>query len=193
MIPRSIEAPPNSVFFENSKENLNKDLLKSFRGFQLYYPKGWKRNYSDNKFIDISRENENGLPIEQFMVSPYQSDGTYQKDQEKFAELAKKSNEDLKKFLPNYQMVSQGQTNINGGWKAYEVKFKNVGEVGGKPFTLWGRRLWVPAARPNVKSGLVVTMFATSLSETVKNVDDVGLKGDLSVILSTFEPDQNVN
>ncbi len=191
-IPRSIEAPPNSVFFENSKENLDKDLLKNFRGFQLYYPKGWKRNYSDNKFIDISREAANGLPIEQFMVSPYESDGTFQKDKDKFPQLVEKSNEDLKKVLPNYQIVSQDETNINDGWRTYEVKFKNVGEVNGKPFTLWGRRLWIPAARPGVKSGLVITMFATSLSETVKSVDDVGMKGGLGEILYTFEPDQNM-
>ena len=191
-IPRSIEAPPDSLFFENSRENLNKEMLKDYRGFQLYYPKDWKRNYSDNKFIDISRENEKGLPIEQFMVSSYESNGTFQKDQDKFPELVKRSNEDLKKFLPNYEVVSSDKTNINDGWQAYEVKFKNVGEVNGKPFTLWGRRLWVPAARPGVKSGLVITMFATSLSETVKGVDDVGMTGGLGVILSTFEPDQNM-
>lgn len=127
------------------------------------------------------------------MVSPYQSDGTFQKDQQKFAELVRISNKDLEKILPNYKVVSQGETNINGGWRAYEVKFSGTGKTeDGKPLTLWGRRLWIPAARPGVKSGLVVTMFATLLSETVKNVDDVGFKGDLYQILDTFEPDQNM-
>lgn len=191
-LPRSIDAPPNSVYFQNSNENLSKELQKNFRGFQLYYPKGWRVNKAAGKFIDISRDAANGLPIEQFMVSPYDSDGTFQKDQDKFTKLVEISNEDLKKVLPNYKIISQGETNINNGWRAYEVKFQNVGEVNGKPFTLWGRRLWVPAARPGVKTGLVVTMFATSLSETVKGVDDVGMKGGLGEILYTFEPEQNM-
>lgn len=191
-LPRSIDAPPNSVYFQNVPDNLTKELQKNFRGFQLYYPKGWKVNDAEGKFIDISRDATNGLPIEQFMVSPYNSDGTFQKDQDKFAKLVESSNEDLKKILPDYKVVSQGETNINGGWRAYEVKFKNVGEINGKPFTLWGRRLWIPAARPGVKTGLVVTMFATSLSETTKGVDDVGMKGGLGEILYTFEPDQNM-
>lgn len=192
-LPRQIVAPPNSVYFQNSKENLGKELLRNYRGFELYYPKSWKRNNSDNKFIDISRDAANGLPIEQFMVSPYESNGTFQKDKEKFPALVERSNADLKEILPNYRVISQGETNINEGWRAYEVKFMGEGRAeNGKPLTLWGRRLWVPAGRPGIKDGLVITMFATSLSDSVKSANDVGFTGGLGMILSTFEPDQNM-
>ena len=55
---------------------------------------------------------------------------------------------------------------------------------------MWGRRLFIPAARPGVKSGFVITMLATSLSPVVKSAEDVGIKGDLGSILDTFEPTQ---
>ena len=36
----------------------------------------------------------------------------------------------------------------------------------------------------------VLTLLATSLSDSVKSVDEVGVKGELANILETFEPEQ---
>lgn len=189
-MPRQIEAPPNSVYFENSKENLSKDLLKHYRGFSLYYPNNWKRNRPGNKFIDISIDAPNGAPIEQLMISSYESKGTFSLDKEEFPKLVEKSNKDLSDSLDgNYEVISEGETTIqNGRWKVYEVKFRGKGNIGGVPTTLWGRRLWVPVQRPGARSGFIITMLATSFSNDVKSVEDVGVKGKLAEILETFEP-----
>jgi hypothetical protein len=64
-------------------------------------------------------------------------------------------------------------------------------EKGEKNLAVWGRRIWIPAARPGAKNGFVVTMLATSLSPEITNVNDVGLKGDLGTLFGTFEPNQN--
>lgn len=191
--PRKIEAPPNSVYFENSRENTSKELLKNYRGFSLYYPNNWKRNKAESKFIDVSMEAPNGVPIEQMMISPYVSKGTFSKDKEEFPKLVEKSNKDLAAALSgNYKVVSEGETTIqNGRWKAYEVKFQASGEVDGKEITIWGRRLWIPVQRPGAGSGFIVTMLASSYSNDIKTVDDVGVKGKLAEILYTFEPDTN--
>lgn len=188
---RQIEVPPNSVYFENSKENLSKDLLKYYRGFSLYYPNNWKKNNPENKFIDISINAPNEVPIEQIMISPYESKGTFSLDKDEFPKLVEKSNKDLTESLNgNYEVVSEGETTIqNGRWKAYEVKFRGKGEIGGEPTTLWGRRLWIPVQRPGARSGFIITMLATSFSNEVKSVEDVGVKGKLAEILYTFEPD----
>lgn len=188
---RVITPPPNAVYFENSKENLSKALVKDFLGFSLYYPQDWKSNKADTKFVDISKDASSGTPIEQFMVSPYESNGTFQKDLELFPKLVEKSNEDLK-FIPNYRVVSEGETAINNGWRAYEVKFQGEGKTqNGETVTLWGKRLWMPTARPGMQNGYVITMLATSLSKDVKSVEDVGTQGDLATILFTFEPDSS--
>ena len=88
---------------------------------------------------------------------------------------------------------SAAETTIqNGRWKAYEVKFQNAGKTGsGDEITLWGRRLWIPIQRPGMKNGFVITMLATSLSEDVKDINDVAVKGELAAILETFEPEQS--
>jgi eukaryotic-like serine/threonine-protein kinase len=191
---RIVESPPNSVYFENSKENTSKELLKSFRGFSLYYPNNWKKNKAENKFIDVSMDAPNGIPVEQIMISPYESKGTFSKDKELFPKLVEKSNKDLSKSLDGkYEVVSEGETTIqNGRWKAYEVKFRAEGNVSGEKTTVWGRRLWIPVQRPGASSGFIITMLATSYSNDIKSVEDVGVKGKLAEILYTFEPDTNL-
>ena len=78
---------------------------------------------------------------------------------------------------------------VNGGWPAYEVKFQGGGTTDkGEKLIVWGRRLFIPAARPGVKNGFEITMLATSYASDVKSVDDVGNKGGLATVLSTFEP-----
>ena len=56
--------------------------------------------------------------------------------------------------------------------------------------TLWGRRLWLPMPVAGTPNGFVITMLATSLSDAVRSVDDVGVKGELGKVLETFEPEQ---
>lgn len=192
-VARKIEPPPNSVYFENSKENTSKELLKNYRGFSLYYPNNWKKNKAETKFIDVSIDAPNGVPIEQMMISPYVSKGTFSKDREEFPKLVEKSNKDLSEALSGkYEVISEGETTIqNGRWKAYEVKFQASGEIDGKKTTIWGRRLWIPVQRPGAGSGFIITMLASSYSNDIKSVDDVGVKGKLAEILYTFEPETN--
>ena len=190
---RKIEVPPNSVYFENSKENTSKELLRLYRGFKLYYPNNWKKNKAESKFIDVSIDAPNGVPIEQMMISPYVSKGTFSEDKKEFPKLVEKSNKDLSAALSGkYEVVSEGETTIqNGRWKAYEVKFRASGEIDGKKTTFWGRRLWIPVQRPGAGSGFIITMLASSYSNDIKSVDDVGVKGKLAEILYTFEPETN--
>lgn len=190
-LPRTIIQPPNTVYFQNRKENLKGDLAKNFLGFSLYYPEDWKENDAQGKFLDISKDASSGTPIEQMLISYYDSKGTFKMDTALFPSLVKETNSTLKEIVPNYEVVSEGETTVNNGWRAYEVKFKGSGKTAnGENITLWGRRLFIPTARVGMKNGYVITMLATSLSPAVKNVDDVGVSGELAEVLKTFEPNQ---
>jgi len=200
--PRHITAPPNSVFFQNARESLKGDLYRNFVGFSLYYPKDWKvigpkegddaDSGTRGKFLDISKLTDGGLLQEQMLISYYPSRGTFRDDAIRFSEMVKETNETLKMILPGYQMVSEGETKVNGAWRAYEVRFQGGGtSAKGEKLDVWGRRLFIPAARPGVRDGFSITMLATSNSEDIRSVDDVGVKGELGRILETFEPSQN--
>lgn len=197
---RQIEQPPNTTFFQTSRQSLKGDLARNFVDFSLYYPNDWKVNQGEaatergmrGKFLDISRDAPNGLLAEQMLVSYYESHGTYSADEVKFAGLVEETNKTLKGIIKDYQMLSKGRITVNGGWPAYEVKFQGGGTTDkGEKVIVWGRRLFVPAARPGVKNGFEITMIATSASPDVKSVDDVGNKGGLATVLNTFEPGKN--
>ncbi|MGI8883843.1 MAG: serine/threonine protein kinase [Pyrinomonadaceae bacterium] len=198
-LPRQISQPPETTFFQNSKQSLKGDLLRNFLPFSLYYPNDWQVNAveEDNKtdargkFLDISKNTPDGTPSEQMLVSYYDSTGTYKNDKTKFLQLVKETNETLTKLIPNYQTLSENETIING-WKAYEVKFQGGGTTGnGEKMLVWGRRIFIPASRPGLKSGYSITLLATSLSPDVQSVDEVGVNGELATVLQTFEPGQN--
>lgn len=199
-LPRNIPQPPNTNFYQNTKQNLKGDLIRNFVGFNLYYPKDWTVNGPQEsstasgrgKFLDISRLTSEGRLKEQMLVSYYSSKGTYKEDAAKFPQFVKETNETLKKILPGYVMVSEGETKINGEWRAYEVKFHGSGKSeSGEQISVWGRRLFIPASRPGVRNGFEITMLATSAADEVKSVNDIGVKGELASILYSFEPSQN--
>lgn len=198
--PRKILQPPNTDFFQSNKQNVRGDLLRNFVGFSLYYPKDWKvigpqasaAQNSRGKFVDISRSGADGKLREQMLVSYYPSKGTFNADADKFSQMVKETNDTLKNIVPGYQMVSEGEIKLNGDWRAYEVKFQGnyVTETGEK-LSVWGRRIFLPAARAGVRNGFEITMLATSASDQIASVDDVGVKGELAPILYSFEPGQN--
>lgn len=199
-MPRQIPQPENSTYYESLKQNLSGDLLRNFVGFKMYYPNTWRSNGSApsttpngrGKFMDIARSTEDGKLMEQMLVSYYPSKGTIAEDRAAFPQLVKETNETLKKLIPSYQMLSEGEIKINGDWQAYEVKFQGSGTSdSGERLLLWGRRIFMPAARNGVRNGFEITMLATSYAPDVRSVDDVGVKGELASILYTFEPSQN--
>ena len=198
--PRTIAQPPDTNYYQNQKENLKGDLLHNFVAFSIYYPKDWKVNgpaeSSDakvrGKFLDISRSSRDGRLKEQMLISYYPSKGTFVDDADRFHEMVAETNDTLRKILPNYQMVSEGEVRFNGNWRAYEVKFQGGGTSGpGNRLVVWGRRLFIPLERSGVRDGFEITMLATSASEDVRGVDDLGVRGELAAILNSFEPAQN--
>ena len=191
---REIAPPPNSTYFENSKQNLSKNLVKNYRGFSLYYPDKWVKRDSDSNFVDISKPDEDGFPKEQMLITHYPSKGTYRADKELLPKLVAKSNASLRKEIAKFEVVSEKETELNNGWRTHVVKFKGKTDFKDrKNFEIWGKRIWIPAARPGETTGFVITMIATSLSEKIESLDDVGNKGDLGDILYTFEPDREYN
>lgn len=186
--------PPNFVRFENSKTNLNGKLAENYVPFSLAYPQNWELNESAGKrgasnFLDISNRISNGLPLEQLLVSWYESKGTFAADRAAFPNLVKKLTAAYAKEIPAFRKIGEGETTLNGR-AAYEVEFTGkVKDAQGKNVEIYGRTIFVPTGKEDAKSGLLLTMLATNLSLVISNPDDVGEKGELKEILNTFEID----
>ncbi|MFV0387562.1 MAG: serine/threonine protein kinase [Pyrinomonadaceae bacterium] len=188
---KEIVPPDNYVYFENKKSTVSSALRSGYRGFTIYYPRNWIKTNTTNNFLDVKTPTKADAPGEQFLVTRYDSTGTYEQDKQNFPKLVVKSNDDLKKELPNFDVVEESPITLSTGWKGYQVKFKALAYFGDKDVEIWGRRIWIPPARPGVRTGFVITMIATSDSKSVKSLDDVGIEGELGEILKTFNPERN--
>lgn len=180
--PAETKEPTNTLYFRNTKENLSEELTQNYRDFSFHYPNDWKIYPSKGIFVDVAKKNENGIPIEQFLVTFYISKGSFQNDREIFPRLTRETNQKLKTQLSNYRFLSEGETEINQK-KAYEMHFEALDVA--KGLKIFGRRIFLPA-EGNKNAGLVITMLATSLSKEIKSSEDLGKKGGLKVILETF-------
>jgi serine/threonine protein kinase len=188
---RVITPPDGFKMYQNTKEGMQNTMLKNFRGFSLYYPENWvKIEKKGTNFVDVRKNAPNGIAIEQMVVSSYVSKGIYKEDESEFPKLAAIASKELDKEQGNFKKLDEGMKFINKDRKVYEMRFEGTRKSAqNEPYTIWGRILWIPAQRRGINSGLLVTMIATSYSDVIKSVDDVGVSGDLQKILETFEPD----
>jgi len=187
--PLAFVAPAGAVPFSNSKDNLDGDLAKHYVGFSFYYPKTWTKdpkagvpgasNFAavDHQFTD----NTGSFLQERVLFNWYPSKGSYEDDAAVFPESAKKVTD----HLPNFEEVSRGETTINS-YKAYEVRFKGEFKTGDKSLPYWGRLILLPPGTKTEKGGVAIVMLATSYSPGVTSARDVGVKGELAMILDSF-------
>ena len=188
------------IAFQNSKENLRGKLAQNYVYFSLKYPSAWKANPKEGtgdaeNFLDVANRVSNGLPLEQLTVSWYESKGTFAADRADFPKIAQQIvrnyayNKTTGKGIPDIRQVSEGEIMLNGH-KAYEVKYEGESiDDKNQTIKIWGRTIFLPVERDGARSGLTITMLATSLAPALTNVNDLGVKGELPKILETFAPD----
>lgn len=186
--PTKPTVPDGFTAFQNEKSGLmNPNLAKNAVGFSLAYPSDWEKNpiigtKAASNFLDIAKRSGK-KPIEQLLISWYGSEGTFDLDnQKKFKDYAPQLKGLFAKQIPKYQQIGEGPTTFNGK-PAYEVKFQGEEEE----VQIWGRTVFLPVGKEGAKTGLMITMLATSFDTEVTGVEDLGNKGDLAKIVETFK------
>lgn len=189
--PPPVEPPPNSVKFENSATNLSGVLAEHYVDFSLYYPQSWKIDPSAGvpgatNFFEVARKLNADSLQESFNASWYESSGTMEKDMENFPSIVDNFSSRLAKTLPNYQKVSDGPTEVNA-LRAYEFRFQGhaTGTAQGD-FDYWGRVIFIPPGTDGAKNGVRILLLTYSFAPEITGVDDVGVKGELPMLLRTF-------
>jgi hypothetical protein len=180
------QPPPNSTQFVNSLSGLSGDLASHFVPFSFYYPQNWTRTQAppQNYFVQVIR-NLDGFPQEGVEVGFYESKGTFEADRESFQSLVQKESSLYAK--KGYEKASEGETEVNG-MRGYEFNWRGQtnhatkGEV-----KFFGRTVFLPSGKEGEKTGIILIMYGTSLAPELQSIDDVGAKGEMPMILSTFK------
>lgn len=192
----TFEAPPNSLKFTNSRAKLDGKLAEHYADFAFYYPRLWTLDSKSgvpgaSNFVKVDRIVPPEFTQESFAVGWYDSRGTIESDRSSFPNLVNLFSTNLARSFPNFEKVSEGDTEINAH-KGYEFRFKSLAEGTDRgDVTVWGRVVFLPPEMEGSKNGLVLLMFSTSVAADLNGVEDVGKKGELTMIMDTFRLGSN--
>jgi len=189
--PEAFVPPANAVKFENSKENLDGKLAEHYLDFSFYYPDSWKKDPKAGvpgatSFVKVERRLPPDLTQENVAISWYDSKGTFESDKDDFPKLVQSLSSNYSTRFPDYQKLSEGPTKVNS-LDAYEFRFEGLSKGTAQgDIKLWGRVIFLPSGVDGNKSGVTLLIFTTSLAPELQGPDDVGVKGELPLILDSF-------
>ena len=188
--PPPYSAPADAVEFVNSKDNLDGKLAEHYVDFSFYYPNRWQKDPGAGvpgaaNFAKVERRLPPDFTQENFAVGWYSSAGSAEADHPVFPSLAAKLSAQFEKTFPGYTKVSERETKV-GVYDAYEFRFEGMSRNTSKgDLKIWGRLIFLPPVDGG-KNGVTLLMLATSLAPELKSVDDVGVKGELPMMLASF-------
>jgi hypothetical protein len=188
--PPPYSPPPNAVQFVNSSNNLDGKLAENYVEFSFYYPRSWQKDSTAGvpgatNFAKVERRIPPDFTQENFAVGSYLSAGSADSDRAVFHTLAENLSSQFAKKFPEYRKVSEGKSKA-GVYEGYEFRFEGMSRDTAKgDLKLWGRVIFVPPVDGS-KNGVTLLMLATSLAPELKRVEDVGVKGELPMLLESF-------
>jgi hypothetical protein len=190
--PASLQPPPNSTQFVNTRRNLNSLLSDHYADFSFYYPRSWELDTKaggegSSNFVKVERKLPPDFTQENFAVGYYESNGTVEADRPVYPSLVRSFNSKLSAAFPEYRKISEGETKVNS-ISGYEFRFQSVSRGTEKgDITIWGRVVFLPPGTEGDKRGVTLLMLATSVAPELTSIEDVGVRGELPVILNTFK------
>jgi len=190
-----VEVPPYSppadaVKFVNSKASLDGKLAEHYLDFSFYYPKTWQKDpkagtHGASNFAKVERRLPPDFTQENFAVGWYSSTGSAESDRVVFPTLAETLSNQFAKSFTEYKKVSEGPTKA-GVYDGYEFRFESASrKTEHGDIKIWGRVIFVPPADGGT-NGVTLLMLTTSLAPELRSVDDVGVRGELPMMLESF-------
>ena len=188
--PPAYTPPANAVQFLNSSSNLDGKLAENYVDFSFYYPRSWQKDPTAGvpgaiNFAKVERRIPPDFTQENFAVGSYVSAGSAEADRATFPTRAENLSSRYAKQFPEYRKVSEGIIKA-GVYEGYEFRFEGMSRDTAKgDLKLWGRVIFLPPVDGG-KNGVTLLMLATSLAPELKKVEDVGVKGELPMLLESF-------
>jgi hypothetical protein len=188
--PSNTTSIGNTVEFVNSRGNLIGKLAENYVDFSFNYPKSWSIDPETQKpgatnFIKVEKSDAD-FTMENFAVGYFSGSGSAAGDKLLYPQLVSQLAGQFSKSFPNFQKVSEGSVTV-GVYDAYEYRFNSLFKDTPKgDLPIWGRMVIIPNVEGK-KNGVIMIMLATPLAPDVKSVNDVGVKGELPVILNSFK------
>jgi hypothetical protein len=191
-LPGWADDKPDTKKFVNTKDGRTAKILENYVDFSFDYPAHWKiveAGENTANFVKVerfTREGEENLMRENFTVGNFASSGNAEADKKLIPEFITKLEEQFKKGFAKYKKTSDGPTKF-GAYKGFELRFTSEVDHPEKGLIqYWGRLVVIPNPKGG-KKGIMVLLLATSLCPDLKEEKDLGVKGELPVIIKSFK------
>jgi hypothetical protein len=176
--------------YANTHAGRTGNLDKYYVDFSFDYPSAWKLDPDpDPSYVRVERM-AGDVTTENFSVGWFGATGNSKGNTAPMSKLVNQLAEQVSGNFPGFEKVSEGETTIND-YDGYELRFQRATDqmsAGQVPY--WGRIVLLTSdADPS--RGVSLIMLATSKAQGVTGLDDVGVKGDLPVILNSFRLDSS--
>jgi hypothetical protein len=178
----------DSTTYKNSSGHFTGALEENYVDFSFDYPRAWQRDPKAGKgdspnFVKVEQATDDEITLENFAV------GYYTGQRDVMPKVANQLSEQFSSGFPEYQKVSEGPTKA-GRYDGYEFRFTAKAKNTPKgDLDIWGRVILLPGG--DNRKGAALIMLATSASDQVRSVEDVGEKGELPTVLSSFKFDKD--
>ncbi|MEO6909010.1 MAG: hypothetical protein ABI210_14090 [Abditibacteriaceae bacterium] len=181
--------------FINSPDGLTGALKENYVDFQFDYPKSWVMDPASSQdgasnFVRVERriaDKGGKFTQENFAVGYFHGTGTASGDKALMPKVAKGLEEKFAQNFDNYKFISDGPAKL-GSYSGYEFRFESIiKDTPHGTVTLWGRTILLPNPKASEKNGVSIVIMGSNLVPEIKSAADVGVKGQLPVILKSFK------
>lgn len=180
--------------FVNTPEGLKGKLKENYVDFSFSSPSSWEfqedgRSDKAQNFVKVERslpDKTNGeFTLENLAIGYFKHSNNAARNAELLPKTVKLLSDQFAGSLAGYKKVSQGPTKI-GAYSGYEFRFQSTLKTPTKGnVQLWGRAVLL--LEPKTTKGVALLMLASSLAPEIKGPADVGVKGELPIVLKTFK------
>jgi PsbP-like protein len=185
--PEAAGAPTH--FVNSQADAKSPDLSANYIDFSFDYPANWKVDPKTGtataaNFIKVERDDDSGITIENFAVGDFQGTGDPAKDAAQIPGALGQLETQVSS-MPGYKRLSIGEATTINGVAGQQLTFSATPQVGGKTGNLFGRIIILP--QPGTSKGVTLIMLGTDTSGELASVADLGVKGQLPMILNSFK------
>lgn len=189
--PVSASVAPAVQHYENSPANARApQLAQNYVGFEFDFPTGWSidpqtGSATAQNFVKVLNRDSTGTDTESFAVGYSSGTGNPAADRASYPALMQQAAQQFGRGIPGFRLVDTGETTV-GQYQGYQMRFTGqMDRTGGQPLQIWGRGILIPGPEGQ-RNGVFLVLLATSASQEVRSLDDVGVRGGMPVILNSF-------
>lgn len=176
--------------YANMRAGRTGNLDKYYVDFSFDYPSSWKLDPDPApSYVRVERM-IGDQTSENFSVGWFGATGDARGNTQLLSKLVNQLAGQVSGNFPGWEKVSEGETSINGH-DGYELRFKrDDSQVSAGQLAYWGRIVLLPSDKDGTR-GVSLIMLATAKADGVNGPEDVGEKGELPIVLNSFNLDSS--